>query len=432
MLLLLFATPAWAGELNVRDFGANGADTADDTAAFLKAVAAANPAGLPQSNLYIPAGTYYLSQTIVNGCSPTNSHYAAVSWRGDSQETTRLVSSADPAIDFCRSAYFTVERLAVLSATGSRTDIGIHLGGPGQSGGTQSTVMTFRHVSVGGFGIGMLCGGDEACSELLCEQCVFNGNDIGWTASNYNALNFTFLQSHLTNNRIGIKVGGPWVTDGFHWLGGSTAGNTEADIEFGNGIGIVEIDHVRAEVGPGAKFIKGSWGGHQLLVRGSIIIASCYCAVPVLDMSAFSSATVEHSVVVGQLYASANEGSPILRVMNTQTFEGTPGLPVLMPLGTVHRVYFEGNTHWDAPYGWFPDARGTWDGDSLVSDTQPPPADWTTCATEGGVCAFSGTHEVRYGANGSYVYQTLTGGTACTNAVFGDPIVGTVKACAIR
>jgi parallel beta-helix repeat protein len=59
-------------------------------------------------------------------------------------------------------------------------------------------------------------------------------------------------------------------------------------------------------------------------------------------------------------------------------------------------------------------------------------SEWTTCASEGGYCAFSGTQEVRYGANGYYVYKTLSGGTACTNSVFGDPILGTGKTCALR
>jgi hypothetical protein len=54
---------------------------------------------------------------------------------------------------------------------------------------------------------------------------------------------------------------------------------------------------------------------------------------------------------------------------------------------------------------------------------------WTFCASEGGTCSFSGTQQVRYGANGAYFYKTLTGGTACTNSVFGDPAVGTVKQC---
>jgi hypothetical protein len=57
---------------------------------------------------------------------------------------------------------------------------------------------------------------------------------------------------------------------------------------------------------------------------------------------------------------------------------------------------------------------------------------WTFCAPEGGVCAFTGTMEVRYGANGSFVYKTLTGGTACTNSVFGDPVSDVSKSCDIR
>jgi hypothetical protein len=58
--------------------------------------------------------------------------------------------------------------------------------------------------------------------------------------------------------------------------------------------------------------------------------------------------------------------------------------------------------------------------------------DWTFCANENAFCAFAGAKEVRYGANGLYKYQTLTGGTACTNNVFGDPLIGVVKQCDIR
>ena len=64
--------------------------------------------------------------------------------------------------------------------------------------------------------------------------------------------------------------------------------------------------------------------------------------------------------------------------------------------------------------------------------TGPTTPEWTVCAPEGGVCAFTGTQEVRYGANGSYFFQTLSNGTACTNAVFGDPISGVGKECALR
>jgi hypothetical protein len=54
---------------------------------------------------------------------------------------------------------------------------------------------------------------------------------------------------------------------------------------------------------------------------------------------------------------------------------------------------------------------------------------WPQCAAENGTCAFSGLMTVAYGASGAYKYATLGGGTACTNAVFGDPASGVVKSC---
>lgn len=66
---------------------------------------------------------------------------------------------------------------------------------------------------------------------------------------------------------------------------------------------------------------------------------------------------------------------------------------------------------------------------SVANATSPSPAAWTDCATEGNVCSFSGTRQVRYGANNSYATQTATGSIACTNAVFGDPMPNVVKAC---
>ena len=58
-----------------------------------------------------------------------------------------------------------------------------------------------------------------------------------------------------------------------------------------------------------------------------------------------------------------------------------------------------------------------------------PAADWTFCTNETQFCSFSGTKVVRYGANSNFYQQILSNGVSCTNAVFGDPIVGTVKHC---
>ncbi len=65
-----------------------------------------------------------------------------------------------------------------------------------------------------------------------------------------------------------------------------------------------------------------------------------------------------------------------------------------------------------------------------VDATAPSAATgWAVCASEGGMCSFSGTQTVRYGSDAHYVDLALAGGTACTNAVFGDPAYGTSKRC---
>jgi hypothetical protein len=58
-----------------------------------------------------------------------------------------------------------------------------------------------------------------------------------------------------------------------------------------------------------------------------------------------------------------------------------------------------------------------------------PTTTWTTCASENGVCTFSGTAQVRYGANNKFATKTATGSIACTNAVFGDPVPNVAKTC---
>ncbi len=58
---------------------------------------------------------------------------------------------------------------------------------------------------------------------------------------------------------------------------------------------------------------------------------------------------------------------------------------------------------------------------------------WTLCAAENATCSFGGTRIVRYGAysagSSRWVTRVLTGGTACSNGVFGDPYSGAPKNC---
>jgi alpha-L-rhamnosidase len=53
----------------------------------------------------------------------------------------------------------------------------------------------------------------------------------------------------------------------------------------------------------------------------------------------------------------------------------------------------------------------------------------TYCAHENDLCAFTGTTTVYFGSGGDWTSKALTGGTSCTDTVFGDPDYGVVKAC---
>lgn len=56
---------------------------------------------------------------------------------------------------------------------------------------------------------------------------------------------------------------------------------------------------------------------------------------------------------------------------------------------------------------------------------------WTFAGYEGAYFVLSGTHLVRYGANGVWATQMFTGGVSCVNAVFGDPLPGIYKHCEV-
>ena len=67
-----------------------------------------------------------------------------------------------------------------------------------------------------------------------------------------------------------------------------------------------------------------------------------------------------------------------------------------------------------------------------IGPDSPQPG-WTFCSWENTRCAFTGTMEVSYGANGKFTSpRTFTGGVDCNNAMFGDPYVMVVKWCEIR
>jgi hypothetical protein len=99
--------------------------------------------------------------------------------------------------------------------------------------------------------------------------------------------------------------------------------------------------------------------------------------------------------------------------------------------GTVKSCYYSPNGPTPTPSGptSTPTRTNTPGGPTNTPTATPSDIVWTLCAEEGGTCTFSGTMTVRYGAGTSWFYRVATNSIACTNAVFGDPIQGTVKSC---
>jgi len=60
-----------------------------------------------------------------------------------------------------------------------------------------------------------------------------------------------------------------------------------------------------------------------------------------------------------------------------------------------------------------------------------PPEQWSFCADENAACSFTGTRRVRYGKRGKYNDAIVTGGVSCSNATFGDPVPNVPKSCQI-
>ncbi|WP_017446499.1 dockerin type I domain-containing protein [Gayadomonas joobiniege] len=63
---------------------------------------------------------------------------------------------------------------------------------------------------------------------------------------------------------------------------------------------------------------------------------------------------------------------------------------------------------------------------------EPPPGNWTYCATAQQDCTFDGTKQVAFGLDGKFNYQVHSDEVYCHPSVFGDPKPGVRKHCWIR
>ncbi len=80
------------------------------------------------------------------------------------------------------------------------------------------------------------------------------------------------------------------------------------------------------------------------------------------------------------------------------------------------------------------DAQETNQADDIVTNDSALTSTWTTCSTEWQRCSFSGTHRVRFGANGVYApIASFSNGVDCNSKSFGtDPVPGVTKSCEVE
>ncbi len=346
-----------APRLSVLDAGAKCDGRTDDTVALQSAITQADAA--PFTIIQLPPSPCFFTRPLVFGGLTTR--YSEISVEGHSEYTSSLVyaGTATPAILISHMSAFHWSGFSVSGPGSNGQNVGVQLDGPFGSGGTMNTSITFEHFSVSQFHIGMLAGNGDAASEIDCRQCGFSRNDIGWTASGYNSLNFWFFGLHLGQNKVGIQLGGPWVTDAPKIFGGDSSGNTVADFKMGNSFGQLVIDGFRAEIPPGGRFYIGACP-QQCIIRSSNINGTA--GQPVIDITPDGSFLFQEDLIQGQINLLPSGGT-IARIAidGSQISEGTPGFPVVFSSGSSYRIRFTDNIRagqWPASY--FNDASGLW------------------------------------------------------------------------
>ncbi len=206
-----------------------------------------------------------------------------------------------------------------------------------------------------------------------------NGNQIQITGNNYGTTILTICSNAYGSQCSTLTV---TVQNGSYYNGGNYNYNYNYNNNYTYG-STISLSQNSVSIGIGQSATITISGGSEPYLM--------YPSVPNLFLSVIGHTTL---TLIGQSY-----GSGILDICSY----GRTGC------STIQVTVGSGNYNYnsDAQYG----------------------SNWTYCAGENQQCTFYGTQRVRYGANGSYYYNTFTNGVSCTNAVFGDPAYGTYKQC---
>ncbi len=237
---------------NVKDYGAVGNGSTDDTAAIQAAIDAAdNASGLSGgSTIFFPNGTYNITGIIIGSANTSgNGRQSNVSLLGESSLHVSLNytgSTSGIAVLMQRNKYWNLKNLSIHNTVAKGTTVGLVTAGPNGSPGTQSNGGLIEQVGIDSFHYGWSTTetSGSTSSEITAINLTLSYCDVGMrNGSSFNSLDFTFIQLQMSNNTVGIDnpAGGC-----LYVYGGSSSNNgTEFSYESG---GTFSINGYRSEI----------------------------------------------------------------------------------------------------------------------------------------------------------------------------------------
>lgn len=246
---------AYTSIVNVKDYGAVGTNSSDDTSAVQAAINAAlaiSPSGSTGSGtmIWFPPGTYLVDDLTIADVSIT----LVMQGAGVNSTTIKYVGNGT-AIGVADLFGGSFSDFKLKTATGL---IGFEFAG--STSGSHNSQLTFKNVQVEGFSTaGILSGSANlSCgSEMLFLNCVFTQNQIGVHINNGNALCFTFVQCAFSESAFGITADQGNVINVF----GASCANNDVDVLIDGVGGPTILSGIRSEGSAGGIIFAGGNGG---------------------------------------------------------------------------------------------------------------------------------------------------------------------------
>ena len=349
-VLGICVAPCYAapGQFAVTDYGAVCNGTTDDTLAIQATIAAAFPGG----TVVLPATRCTISQTLVFGDPTSAQRTSFISLEGSNPITSQLAwkgPTSGVAIRLVRNKYFTFQRFGLLNMAGTRGSLtGIELGGYGNAGGTETLQGDIRQVNVQGFNINVQAGANGAASsEIRYDHLELSNANICWQNDNFNTLNHVFTMLTMGSCGIGVRQ---WVGN-ISVRGGATDHN---GIDFMLDGDVAQIEGVRAELDPGAIFVKVHILNSALRLSHNIVTGAMGEA---LHIYVARFATVVDNLFRSPIRVEQYVWPGMFLLENNMLWAPAMDSPVDWPARNFSRYRFAGNANL-SNWQQFPDAAG--------------------------------------------------------------------------